>query len=551
MHTLPTFALLLFSLLLHLARSASITQTWNLTWLHTSPSGLSHRPLISVNGAWPPPILVVALGDTLHIRVVNSLGNESTSIHWHGQHQVGTPQMDGASGATQCGIPPGGEFEYVFEAGPAGSYWWHSHNKGQYPDGLRGPLVVRDTERERLWGVEGEMAVTVADWYDEEMPGLLHAYLTGETEGREPVPNASLINEARTARFEVESGKTYLVRVISMSALAAHFLRIEDHDVTVVAIDGIPVEPAQTTSIRLSAGQRYDVLLHTKSNPTRNYALISRMDRLELQSRGQQPPPDATELYTNHGIVSYSAEFPDPSPLSPNETNFRPLNDMDLVPADGEELLGPVDEHITLTTSFTNRAGVGPRFSLCPHPYVSPLVPSLYTLYTLRALSTNPAVYGPAVCPFVVPHNAVVQIAVLNADDGPHPLHLHGHHFQVAGRGAGEWDGDEEALSKVPIRRDTVNVAPRGWVVVRFRAGNPGVWLFHCHMEFHLQAGMQVTIVEAPEMIGQETPLYADSEIQNCHALGLEAAGNCAGNVEDPLESSDCRRELTERDFWG
>lgn len=82
------------------------------------------------------------VGDTIVIHTTNNLGNETTGIHWHGQFQVGSNNMDGPVGVTQCAIPPGSSFTYSFVANPAGSFWYHSHASGQV-SGLAVKLIAR------------------------------------------------------------------------------------------------------------------------------------------------------------------------------------------------------------------------------------------------------------------------------------------------------------------------------------------------------------------------------------------------------------------------
>lgn len=96
-----------------LALAKTVHYDWNVGWVTAAPDGFS-RPVIGINGEWPCPQIDVALGDRLVIDVHNDLGNQSTSLHWHGLHQYGTNDMDGSSGATQCPIAPGQSFTYDF-----------------------------------------------------------------------------------------------------------------------------------------------------------------------------------------------------------------------------------------------------------------------------------------------------------------------------------------------------------------------------------------------------------------------------------------------------
>lgn len=93
--------------------SKTVTYNWDITWVTASPDGFA-RPVIGINGKWPLPVIEVELHDRLVVNVYNKLGNESTSLHWHGLRLHGKVEMDGSSGITQCPIPPGERFTYDF-----------------------------------------------------------------------------------------------------------------------------------------------------------------------------------------------------------------------------------------------------------------------------------------------------------------------------------------------------------------------------------------------------------------------------------------------------
>lgn len=144
--------------------------------------------------------------------------------------------------------------------------------------------------------------------------------------------------------------------------------------------------------------------------------------------------------------------------------------------------------------------------------------------------------------PFIVSSGDVVQIVVNNRNGGIHPFHLHGHHFQVVDRqptGAGDWPGDELASASYnpePPMRDTVAVFPQSYAVLRFDANNPGVYLFHCHIEWHLEMGLTATIIESPDVLRDIT--IPKDHIAACRKGGIPFEGNAAGNVEDPLDTT-------------
>ena len=110
------------------------------------------------------PIIDVNINDQIELRAKNSLGNESTSLHFHGQDQYGSAAYDGGVGVSQCPISPGDEFTYKFNAYPAGTFWYHSHDKGQYPDGLRGIMIVHDPEWEKSLDIAGQFYFSFSDW---------------------------------------------------------------------------------------------------------------------------------------------------------------------------------------------------------------------------------------------------------------------------------------------------------------------------------------------------------------------------------------------------
>jgi iron transport multicopper oxidase len=97
---------------------SAATYDWNLGWQTENPDGLQPRPVIAINGQWPPPTLYANVGDTITIKLKNSLGNETTGMHFHGLFQNGTDSMDGPTQVTQCPIGPGETFTYNFQASP-------------------------------------------------------------------------------------------------------------------------------------------------------------------------------------------------------------------------------------------------------------------------------------------------------------------------------------------------------------------------------------------------------------------------------------------------
>lgn len=100
--------------LLSLVRAETRTYNFNVGWVSRNPDGLFDRPVIGINGQWPIPQIEATVGDRVVVNIHNELGNQSTSLHFHGLFMNGTNEMDGVVGVTQCGVPPGASFTYNF-----------------------------------------------------------------------------------------------------------------------------------------------------------------------------------------------------------------------------------------------------------------------------------------------------------------------------------------------------------------------------------------------------------------------------------------------------
>jgi FtsP/CotA-like multicopper oxidase with cupredoxin domain len=117
--SMPSSRLFLFFFSFFAATFAgTVNLDWKIGWINANPDGQALRPVISINGQWPNPTIYANLGDQVSIHVTNNLGNETTSLHFHGLYQTGTNDMDGGSGVSQCPIPPNSSFTYTFQVSP-------------------------------------------------------------------------------------------------------------------------------------------------------------------------------------------------------------------------------------------------------------------------------------------------------------------------------------------------------------------------------------------------------------------------------------------------
>ena len=279
---LPMLRLLAFVLLSSLitpASSKTVTYDFDIGWVRANPDGAYERPTIGINGQWPLPIIEADIGDRIIVNVQNSLGNDSTSLHFHGLFMNGTTQMDGPAQVSQCPIAPGAKFTYNFTLDQPGTYWYHSHTHGQYPDGLRAPLIIHDPDFPYKDMYDEELVLTFSDWYHDEMPGLIKFFMSkANPTGAEPVPNAALINETQNLTVSVEPGKTYLFRTINMGAFAGQYVWFEGHNMTIVEVDGVYTQPAEAEMIYISAAQRCSFLVTTRNDTSANFPIVGSMD---------------------------------------------------------------------------------------------------------------------------------------------------------------------------------------------------------------------------------------------------------------------------------
>lgn len=510
-----------------IARADTRTYDFEIGWVTANPDGAMARPVIGINGQWPLPHITATVGDRVIVNVKNSLGNQTTSLHFHGLYQNGTNDMDGPVGATQCPIAAGASFTYDFMIKQPGTYWYHSHTSGQYPDGLRGALIVSDPDGPYKDKYDEEIVLTLSDWYHDQMPGLLAGFLSfANPTGAEPVPDAALMNDTQDLSISVQPGKTYMFRIINMAAFAAQYLWFEGHSMSIVEVDGIYTQPADADQIYITAAQRYSVLITTKNDTSANFAIVGSMDQDLFDAVPDTLNPNVT------GWLVYDAAKPLPDPALIDE--FDPFDDFTLVPEDGEKLLENPDYSFNLDMKMDN-LGDGANYAFFNDiTYVQPKVPTLFSVLTTGAKANDPVIYGTNVNAFVLKKNQVIEI-VLNSDDpGKHPFHLHGHAFQAVVRSEEEAGvyANNATFPDVPMRRDTFMVRPNGHIVLRFRADNPGVWLFHCHIEWHVFSGLTATLIEAPEEL-QASLKVPDDQIQACKSQNIPIEGNAAGRTDD------------------
>ncbi|KAL6301418.1 Fet3 protein [Sparassis latifolia] len=526
-------------------------QWWNITYVHdVNPDGLYPRQVIGVNGTWPLPAVNVNSSDSFILHVTNSL-DQPTTVHHHGMFFNGTPWFDGTTGVTQCGIPPGAQFDYIVpinESGQIGTYWSHSHFGGQYIDGLRTSVVIHpETEK---YTYDAEYTVVLSEWYHEQSSVLLKKFISiANPGGAEPIPNSAIMyfgqydkwlgpisgtnpdpvtaavgfNENATLPFE--PGKTYRLRLINVGGFAAQYFWIDGHEMRIIEVDGTDVEEYPADMLEITVAQRYSILVTARNDTSSNWAVHARMDTVMFD----KVPPGLNPNVTSSITYNSSALITNLSPVynltNIEDTNLVPLNVIGMQPADYTIAVEFVFDTMDDGTNHAMFNGT---------TYNPPLVPAVFSELSLGDNATVAEAYGPLT--FVLDHLSVVDIVLMNGDTGKHPFHMHGHQFQIVNRATNYLSDDPELNPPInesqlnPVRRDTVQVMGGSSVTLRFIADNPGVWFFHCHIEWHLEVGLALQLVEAP-LIAQERSQVPQFMNDQCQALGMPYSGNAAGHT--------------------
>ncbi|KAF9445549.1 multicopper oxidase [Macrolepiota fuliginosa MF-IS2] len=462
-----------------------------------SPDGFT-RPASVVNGAHPGPLIIAKKGETFKLNAVNQLSDitqeRGTSIHWHGLFQKGTNFMDGAAGITQCPIAPGNAFQYSFSADSAGTFWYHSHFGLQYCDGVRGPIVIYDPSDPLKAFYDESTVITLSEWYH-----TVASSISGI-----PVADSTLINgkgrfpggpKTDLAAVNVQQGKRYRLRVISISCGPSFTFSIDDHNLRVIEVEGNAVRPITVNSVNILAGQRYSIVLDA-CQPIGNYWIRA------MPSSGRRNLPISFDGGINSAILRYKGA-PNSEPTSVKQTTTNALVETDLHPlvspfAPGRPQADGADMTVNLTFGFDPTTK---KYSVNGAVFEPPSVPVL--LQILNGART-PEELLPAGGVITVPRNKVIQVNVPSGlRGGPHPLHMHGHDFSVVRcADAGHFNFLD------PVRRDVVNMGQtRGdFVSIRFKTDNPGPWIFHCHIDFHLGAGLAIVFAEAPYQTPKANP---------------------------------------------
>ncbi|KAL8286981.1 hypothetical protein RQP46_003987 [Phenoliferia psychrophenolica] len=501
----------------------------NISYAYVNPDGLfKGKKAVGVNGTWPPPPLEVAVGDTVRVHAYNGLGDQNVGLHHHGIYFNTTSHFDGAPGINMTYEIPVDEQH--------GTYWWHSHVGGQYVDGLRAPFIVHPAVEQHQY--DHDLTVVLGDWYHQEHAVLVKDFMSVDNpDGAEPIPQSALVywvkdgkylpgfNENVTVPFE--AGKTYRLRIINTSSYAMFYVWLDGHDFRIIEVDGTDTDEYAIDQLSLSAAQRYSVLVTARNDTDLNYAFHADLDFAMFDSF----PEDLQQNYTS--VISYGQS----NALAPLEVKdeYQLVPDQKLVPSVIEQQLFATKK-IELGFVFETFDDGTNRGSFNNLTFQMPITPSLYSasMLSMGEDATNIAVYGKQSAAYILEKNEVVDLLVINWDDNAHPFHMHGHKFQII-RVAQDVSSSDPVLNPPhtegaanPMRRDTVTIPAGGAYNIRFIADNPGAWLFHCHIEWHFEAGLSILFIEDP-LGAQKNTHVPQYMLDQCTAQGISPTGNVVG----------------------
>jgi FtsP/CotA-like multicopper oxidase with cupredoxin domain len=460
---------------------------------------------MTINDSIPGPTLRFKEGDFARIHVRNEMDVE-TSIHWHG---ILLPNLqDGVPYLTTPPVLPGTTYTYEFPIKHSGTYWYHSHTGLQEQRGVFGSIVIEPAEP----GIQSDQdhVVVFSDWTDENPDEVLRTLKSGndyyslkkgsmqsmlgavKVKALQDVMKRSwmrmppmdisdiaydrfLVNGKPSATLDARTGQTVLLRIINASASTYFYLQFAGGDMKVVSADGVDVQPVNMKRFLIAVAETYDVIVTIPENGA-----------YELRATSQDGSGQAS-LFIGEGDRISAPDVPKPNLYKMHSGGHGGsdgnMNDMGL--GSGENMRGMGHGSDTMIMPMNERPQA---------PYENLKSPSSTALkkdlpvreirleltgdmeryvWSLNGKTLNEADV------IRIKKGENVRFVLVNKTMMHHPMHLHGHFFRVVNK-----HGDYSPL------KHTVDVPPLGTRVMEFYANEEKDWFFHCHVLYHLKAGM-------------------------------------------------------------
>jgi FtsP/CotA-like multicopper oxidase with cupredoxin domain len=394
-------------------------------------------PVWTYNGDLPGPLLRAKVGDRLVVHFKNELP-EGTTVHWHGIRLPAA--MDGTPGHSQPEVMPGGTFDYEFGLPDAGLYWYHphTHSAAQVGFGLYGALLVEDPADPPALGDElvlvlSDMSVRDDGTLDDPEVGGNFGTLFGREGG------TLLVNGKRNPTLVARAGLRQRWRLVNAAKSRYFQVTIEGLTFTKIGGDGgLASEPKETDALVLTPGERADVLVTPRGAPGSTLSVKWVPFDRGYGATFNRPVEELFQIWLSNEAEAESPALP---------TLQRPIAPLDLsmaTPVSLELTAGEVNGKVVMGIN-----GV-PSWDAAP--------------ISAKLGDTH-------------------HFTVKNTMEFSHPFHLHGFFFQPL---------DEAGAPLLPMEwKDTIDVPVDG--SARFAVhydDRPGMWMFHCHILDHADAGM-------------------------------------------------------------
>ena len=457
--------------------------------------------MLLVNGTFPGPTIIASKskrsyyigdlsdrdldwGDTVVVHLYNGLTANGTGLHFHGIRQNYTNPMDGVPSITQCPVAPGESITYTWRATQYGSTWYHSHFSLQAWDGVLGGIIINGpatSDYDEDLGV-----LFLNDWTHDTADQV---YLSAETSGPPTLDNG-LINGTNTygslgSRFETTftAGTSYRIRLVNAAIDTMFKFMIDNHTMTVIAADLVPIVPYTADYISIGMGQRYDIIVNA-SESSGNFW----MRAIPQTSCSENANADNIK-----GIVRYDST----STSDPTTSGYTYSDSCD------DELISNLVPYFSLNASSevleddfevtVGRSGSLFKWYMSATTFVAewdnPTVLQIYNNETNFTSASHVIELDTA--------DEWVYFIIETTATVPHPIHLHGHDFYILAQGTGSYSSSTVTLGLTnPPRRDVAMLPSAGYLVIGFPADNPGAWLMHCHIGWHTSEGFALQLVE-------------------------------------------------------
>lgn len=390
--------------------------------------------------------LYINKGQPFDVRLENRL-NVPTSVHWHGL--ILPNNQDGVAFVTQFPIYPGLSYQYQFPLTQTGSFWMHSHLGLQEQKLLSAPLILYGEEDSKI--ADNEAVILLTDFTFKSPAAIFHDLKCKPknkmSSGEVMQDIVEVDYDAFLANYhtldnpqviEVAPGSKVRIRLINGSSATNFFLSIGKLEGEAIAVDGNRIQPVKGKEFELAIAQRIDIVVEIPQQGG-VFPILAQGEGTNLQTgvilatKGTKPASLSPKIAKKAGAL----------------TNIQESKLHALIPL----LQKPIDNKISIKLGGNMED---------------------YT-WTLNGQS------WPEVTPLVVEKGQRVEITFENTSTMSHPMHLHGHVFQVTAIDGKPFNGS---------LRDTVLVMPKSSISIQFDADNPGVWPLHCHVLYHLEAGM-------------------------------------------------------------